>query len=141
YTAPAFESSNPRFSPDGKYLFFSSQRAGGSGSTWALRMDAPSGEASQLTDWPSGSWPRDGKFAVFTAPAADDSTENERTGDDPYAKMPATARPPFDAITKPVDPARFDGRHITHTRYKANGPGFLAGPRSAPRIRPQQLYT
>lgn len=29
YTAPGYESSSPRFSPDGKYLLFSSQRPGG----------------------------------------------------------------------------------------------------------------
>jgi dipeptidyl aminopeptidase/acylaminoacyl peptidase len=146
YTTPNTESSNPRFSPDGKYLFFSSQRAGGSGNTWAIRMDAPSGEATQTTDYPSGSWPRDARFAVFTAPAQEDSSEGApRTrggaGADPYARMQPAARPPYDAITKPVDPARFDGRHITHSRYKANGPGFLAGPRQAPVFRVQQLFT
>ncbi len=147
YTTPAFESSNPRFSADGKYLLFTSQRAGGSGATWAIRMDAPSGEATQLTDYPSGSWPRDGKFAVFTAPATTDSVPTVmagRGGDapaDPYARMQPMARPPFGAITKPVDPTRFDGRHITEARYKANGPGFLPGPRSERVIRPQQLFT
>ena len=30
-----------------------------------------------------------------------------------------------------VDPARFDGRQITEMRYKANGPGFIPGPREA----------
>jgi dipeptidyl aminopeptidase/acylaminoacyl peptidase len=53
--------------------------------------------------------------------------------------MAPTARPPFDAITKPVEPARFDGRHVTQQRYKANGQGFLAGPRQARVIRPAQL--
>jgi dipeptidyl aminopeptidase/acylaminoacyl peptidase len=146
YTAPAFESNNPRFSPDGKYLFFSSQRPGGTGNTWAIRMDAPSGEATQLTDWPSGSWTRDGKFAVFSAPATTDSaaTDSATSGGratDPYAKMPPVSRPPFGAITKPVDPARFDGRHITETRYKGNNIGFIPGPRTARVIRPQQLFT
>lgn len=144
YTAPAFESSSPRFSPDGKYLFFSSQRPGGSGNTWAIRMDAPSGEAMQLTDWPSGAWTRDGKFAVFAAPATVDSAAAPARGEreaDPYGRMEAMARPPFDAITKPVDPARFDGRHITAMRYKGNGIGFIASPRAAPRSRPAQLYT
>jgi dipeptidyl aminopeptidase/acylaminoacyl peptidase len=146
YTAPAFESSNPRFSPDGKYLFFSSQRPGGSGNTWAIRMDAPSGEATQLTDWPSGSWTRDGKFAVFSAPVSTDSaaTDSATTGGrgaDPYARMQPISRPPFGAITKPVDPTRFDGRHITETRYKGNNIGFIPGPRTARVIRPQQLFT
>ncbi|MBX3132644.1 MAG: S9 family peptidase [Gemmatimonadaceae bacterium] len=141
YTASAFESSSPRFSPDGKYLLFSSQRPGGSGNTWAIRMDAPSGEATQLENWPNGSWPRDGKFAVFSAPVATDSAPAAPAGPDPFARMQAMARPPFGAITKPVDPARFDGRHIVHQRYKANGPGFLPGARTAPQVRPQQLFT
>ena len=37
-------SSAPRFSPDGKYLFFTSTRPGGRGPTWALRLDQPGGE-------------------------------------------------------------------------------------------------
>ena len=41
YTSPGFESSNPRFSDDGKILYFTSQRPGGRGATWALRMDQP----------------------------------------------------------------------------------------------------
>ena len=71
YTTPNTESSNPRFSPDGKYLFFSSQRAGGQGNTWALRMDGPSGEAIQVSDYPSGSWTRDARFAVFSSAATE----------------------------------------------------------------------
>jgi dipeptidyl aminopeptidase/acylaminoacyl peptidase len=141
YTAPNTESSNPRFTPDGKYLLFNSQRAGGSGPVWALRMDAPSGEATQLTDYPGGSWTRDGKFAVFTSPATAEPGPTVERAADTYARMQPMARPPFGAITKPVDPARFDGRHITETRYKANGQGFLPGPREARVIRPQQLYT
>jgi len=60
---------------------------------------------------------------------------------DPFARMQPMARPPFGAVTKPVDPARFDGRHITEARYKANGQGFLPSPRQARVIRPQQLFT
>lgn len=151
YTAPATESSSPAFSPDGKYLFFSSQRAGGSGPRWAIRMDAPSGEATQVPDYPTGSWPRDGRFAVFSAAPGPDSASSgpraegprpEGASDaDPYGRMLPTARPPFGAITKPVDPARFDGRQITEARYKANGQGFLPGPREARVVRPQQLFT
>ena len=148
YTAPGYESSNPRFSPDGKYLFFSSQRPGGSGNSWAIRMDAPGGEAAQVENYPSGSWPRDGKFAVFSAAAEADSASGPRAGGrdggregDSFARMQPTARPPFGAITKPVVPERFDGRHIVHSRYKANGAGFLPGPRTAPEVRPQQLFT
>ena len=144
YTAPATESSSPSFSPDGKWLFFNSQRPGGTGNTWAIRMDAPGGEATQVADYPTGSWPRDGRFAVFAAaPTPDSATGGPRANADadPYARMGAMARPPFGAITKPVDPARFDGRHITETRYKANGTGFIPGPRQARAIRPAQLFT
>ena len=144
YTAPGYESSGPRFSPDGKYLFFSSSRPGGTGNTWAIRMDVPGGEAAQVADYPTGSWPRDGRFAVFAAPVTEDSANGAagRAGaTDPFARMQPMARPPFGAITKPVDPARFDGRHITEARYKANGQGFLPGPRQARVIRPQQLFT
>src|SRR5690606_28115111 len=52
----------------------------------------------------------------------------------------AISRPPYDAITRPLDSTRFDGMHITAQRYKANGAGFLASTRPAP-IRPQQLFT
>src|SRR5690606_15752322 len=72
YTSPSTESSNPSWSHDGKYLFFQSRRAGGEGSRWALRMDAPGGEASQLEDYPTGSVPRSGEFAVWTDPAPRD---------------------------------------------------------------------
>ncbi|MEY4607882.1 MAG: hypothetical protein RL625_99 [Gemmatimonadota bacterium] len=145
FTAPGYESSSPRFSPDGKYLFFSSNRPGGAsgaGNTWAIRMDVPGGEATQIADYPSGSWPRSGAFAVFAAPVTEDSAA-ARTGaaSDPYARMQPTARPPFGAITKPADPARFDGRHILDARYKANGQGFVPSARQARVFRPQQLFT
>lgn len=67
YTSPGYESSNPRFSPDGRYLFFTSNRPGGRGATWALRMDQPGGEATQIENYPTGSLPKDGSFAVFTS--------------------------------------------------------------------------
>src|SRR5690606_24236075 len=39
--------------------------------------------------------------------------------------IPPMARKPPSAITGPLDPRRFDGMHITDTRYKANGRGFV----------------
>ena len=50
------------------------------------------------------------------------------------------ARPPYGAITRPVDPARFDGRHIVELPYVANGPGFLPNPREARTYRPAQIW-
>jgi dipeptidyl aminopeptidase/acylaminoacyl peptidase len=150
YTSPSTESSNPRWSHDGKYLFFNSQRPGGEGSTWALRMDAPGGEAFQLEDYPTGSLPRDGSFAVFTAPASgedDDEDDDEEEGedgqgenDDPFARMQPMARPPFGSVTKPVDARRFDGRHVVDLGYKANGRGFVANRREAREYEPDQIW-
>src|SRR6476659_4593641 len=68
YTSPGTESSAPRWSPDGAYLFFTSKRDGGKGTTWALRMDQPGGEATQLDQYPSGSVPLDRSFAVCADP-------------------------------------------------------------------------
>lgn len=55
YTSPSFESANPRFSEDGKILYFTSQRPEVRGQNWALRMDEPSGEAYQPTGQPRAS--------------------------------------------------------------------------------------
>ena len=52
FTSPSTESSNPRWSPDGRYLIFTSQRTGGKGNTWMLRMDQPGGEAFQNEKYP-----------------------------------------------------------------------------------------
>jgi dipeptidyl aminopeptidase/acylaminoacyl peptidase len=136
YTSPAFESSNPRFSHDGKYLFFSSTRPGGRGSTWAIRLDQPAGEAFQVDGYPIGSMPRDQSFAVWS----EADTATSARGDDPFGTMQATARPPFGAITRPLDAKRFDGKHIVDFPYKANGRGFVANRRDARAWRPAQVW-
>jgi dipeptidyl aminopeptidase/acylaminoacyl peptidase len=138
-TSPGVESSTPRWSPDGKLLLFNSTRPGGKGRTWALHMDQPGGEAFEVDSLPAGSSPRDGRFIVWsegdTTRAAQDSTRR-----DPFARMQALARPPFGAITSPVDPARFDGRHLTEMQYKGNGIGFIAGPREARSYHAIQIW-
>ena len=140
YTSPSTESSAPRWSPDGRYLFFTSVRAGGKGNTWAIRMDAPGGEATQLETYPTGSTPADRRFAVWadadSAPAADSA----KLKDDPFGKMQPMARPPYDAITKPASAARFDGRHITDMRFKSNERGYVPSPKEARVWRPSQLW-
>jgi dipeptidyl aminopeptidase/acylaminoacyl peptidase len=138
YTSPSTESSSPRFTPDGKFLLFTSNRPGGRGNTWALRMDAPGGEAAQFETIPSGSMPISGAFAIFTGPARGDTAAPR--ANDPYARMQATARPPFGAITRPLDPTRFDGRHYVETPIKSNGRDYIANPREAWVSRPQQLW-
>src|SRR5205823_9692448 len=85
------------------------------------------------------SLPADMKFPVWSD-ADSVPADSARRADDPFAKMQSMARPPYGAITKPVDPARFDGRHVYDMRYKANDQGFLAGTREARRWRPAQIW-
>ncbi len=139
WTSPALESTAPRFSPDGKYLFFTSQRAGGKGSTWALRLDQPGGEAMQPDNYPTrGSAPASKGFLVWAE--APDDTAGATKPDARFERMLPMARPPVNAITRPVDPARFDGRHVTETRYKQNEQGFIPGPRVPRRWNPAQVW-
>ena len=140
FTSPSTESSNPRWSPDGKLLLFTSQRAGGRGTTWMLRMDQPGGEAFQDEKYPRlGSLTADNRLSVW---AEGDSIppDTARRADDPFARMQPMARPPYGAITKPTDPVRFDGRHIYDMTYKSNNTGFVPGRREARRWNPAQIY-
>jgi dipeptidyl aminopeptidase/acylaminoacyl peptidase len=138
YTAPGYESSNPRWSPDGRWLLFTSNRPGSRGRTWGLRMDQPGGEAVEIDSFPTGASPDNKRFVVTSEPVPPDTTSARPA--DSWAGMQAMARPPFGSITQPLDPKRFDGRHVTEIRYKANGQGFLPGPREARVIRPSQLW-
>ena len=146
WTSPGYESSNPRWSEDGKLLYFTSTRPGGRGSNWAIRLDEPAGEAFQPDSIPTaGAQPRDRSFAIYSVA---DTTGGRggrggRGGVGGPAVGPANlATPPVGSITKPVDPTRFDGRQIVNFPYKANGVGFIANsivpPRPAP--RPMQLF-
>ncbi|HEU6450316.1 MAG TPA: prolyl oligopeptidase family serine peptidase, partial [Gemmatimonadaceae bacterium] len=145
YTSPGTESSNPRFSPDGKLLYFDSRRPGGErgrgGRSWALRMDRPGGEAFQVLDAPpaSATYTRDGRIAVWSDVDADSSSADS-TKKDPWKEMQPMARPPYGAITRPVDARRFDGRHIVDERYKSNNSGFVPGPRHARVWRASQVH-
>lgn len=138
YTAPGYESSGPRWSPDGRWLHFNSERPGTRGRTWGLRMDQPFGEAVAIDSFPEGSLPASKRFVVTSEPIPADT--GARSDPDARAGMQPMARPPFGAITGPLDPKRFDGRHVTEMRYKANGQGFLPGPREARVYRPAQLW-
>ncbi|MBI3568778.1 MAG: S9 family peptidase [Gemmatimonadetes bacterium] len=150
WTSPGYESSNPRWSWDGKMLFFTSTRPGGRGPNWALRVDEASGEAFQPEHpEPVGSMPKDRSVIVYTAT---DTSPNAPTGGRGGrggfpGGMPeggrgagAMSTPPFGAITRPVDQSRFDGRQIVTFPYKANGFGYIANPAAAPvRPKPQQV--
>ena len=143
WTSPGYESSNPRWSEDGKLLYFTSTRPGGRGANWAIRLDEPAGEAFQPDSIPTaGAQPRDRSFSIYSV-ADTTGGRGGRGGRGGPAVGPANlATPPVGSITKPVDQARFDGRQIVNFPYKANGVGFIANsivpPRPAP--RPMQLF-
>ncbi|HEV8411358.1 MAG TPA: hypothetical protein VGQ30_12675, partial [Gemmatimonadaceae bacterium] len=59
-TAPAFESTAPRWSDDGKTLYFTSTRPGSRGNTWAVRMDE-GGEAFPAENAPAAGGGRGGR--------------------------------------------------------------------------------
>ena len=140
FTSPSTESSAPRWSPDGNYLFFTSSRAGGKGNTWAIRMDQPSGEATQIERYPQGSVPRDRRFAVWADADSASADDSASAKNDPYATMQPMARPPFGAVTRPTNAARFDGRQVVDQRYKSNDRGYVPGARAARVWRPSQLW-
>jgi dipeptidyl aminopeptidase/acylaminoacyl peptidase len=141
YTSSAFESSNPHFSPDGKYLFFTSKRPDSKGSRWALRMDAPGGEAFQMEDYPKAtSTSADNRVGIWTDTAAGPARDSAKHAAGPYATMGKFARPPIDAITKPVDPKRFDGMQFTDMRFKSNDAGFVASDSEPHRYTTSQIW-
>jgi dipeptidyl aminopeptidase/acylaminoacyl peptidase len=138
FTSPSVESSQPRWSPDGRLLLFSSMRPGSRGRTYALRMDRPGGEAFEYDSIPDGSVNAARTLLVWSEAPEPDTTKK---ADDPYGKMKDPAsRPPFGSITTPLNPARFDGRHYVDLPIVANGRGFLANPREARVFRPRQVW-
>jgi dipeptidyl aminopeptidase/acylaminoacyl peptidase len=156
-TAPAFESTAPRWSDDGNMLYFTSTRPGSKGTTWAVRMDqggeafpaeAPGGAAGGRGGRGGGrggfggatiAQPTDKSFTITAGNARGAGGRAGRGGgrgenanvelaanpNDPYAKMGPLARPPHGAITKPLNPARFDGRQFIDERTRSNDAGFL----------------
>jgi dipeptidyl aminopeptidase/acylaminoacyl peptidase len=137
YTSPSVESTQPRWSPDGRLLLFNSTRPGSKGRVYALRMDQPGGEAFEYDSIPGASVSADRRTMAWSEAVPEDTT---KAADDPYAKMRADSRPPFGAVTKPLDPARFDGRQYVDRPIVANGVGFLANRRTARVWRPTQIW-
>lgn len=120
-TSPTEESSGPRWSPDGALLAFSSSRGGDPNPIWFLRIDRPGGEAFHVegVEGPPVWSPDGSKIAYVKAPAGDDSDgggDGEARGADAREGWIAP-----DAVSRTLDPERFDGRVVTSIRYKRDG--------------------
>ena len=137
YTSPSVESTQPRWSPDGRLLLFNSTRPGSKAKVYALRMDQPGGEAFEYDSLPGASLSSDRRTMAWSEAVPEDTTKKPN---DPYEKMRADSRPPFGAITKPLEAARFDGRQYVDWPIVSNGQGFLANRRAARAWRPTQIW-
>src|SRR6266404_1541750 len=93
-TAEGVSSSHPRWSPDGKYLAFSSARNGGKNQVWLL--DRRGGEAQKLTDVAQGvndfEWSPDSARLVLIL--QDPKPEDAEAAKDKDKPAPAKPKPP-----------------------------------------------
>ncbi|SVA05871.1 uncharacterized protein METZ01_LOCUS58725 [marine metagenome] len=116
FTDPTEESSDPRWSPDGRTLSMQSRRGEDTNTTWFARVTSPGGEVYHIDGVDSAPvWSPDGEWiAYIKEPAPVDSASaadpNERRG---------WIAP--NAITHTLDATRFDGRVVTSMRYKRDG--------------------
>ncbi len=112
FTDPTRNSSSPRWSPDGQVLSFSSRRGDEDGTVWFIRVGGPGGEAYRIDGVRSTPiWsPDGGRIAFVTEPESDDERADRRA-----------RRVAPDAITRALDPKRFDGHVVTQRRYKRDG--------------------
>lgn len=102
--------SNPRWSPDGKYIAFTSKREEKNAQLYLLPTDG--GEAEKVTDLPPGVieepvWSPDGNFIAFTFRPQDEERREDKTEERKKAKR---SEPP---------------RVITRRHFRAEGEGFL----------------
>lgn len=104
YTTGEKRDTSPRWSPDGRYLAFLSDRAG-KRQLWLI--DTEGGEARQLTDVPNGAgdpaWAPDSRRLAFTGKVGEAYAEGKTSDGDTY-------KPP---------------RVFRRNRYKADGEGYL----------------
>lgn len=127
FSNEAFDATAPVWSPDGRLLAFSSQRGQDPNRIWFARVSAPGGEAFHIEGVRGPPiWSPDGRWIAFiAAPEEPRGTESRRAG----AVSP-------DAISRPADPARFDGHVITHLNHRRDGsPDPLPHPFALPRAQ------
>ena len=126
-TAPGFNASGPRFSPDGSLLAFTSRRAGGTdagGSLWFLRMDQP-GEAFQIPGVEGTPiFSPDNQWIAFTQATPPGERPPQPTADQTERKIGE----------------RFKGRILAWMGYRFDQRGYLPDPRDPYASPPDELY-
>ncbi len=129
-TSPAFSAADPRWSPDGRLLAFTSRRpARGApetdGDSWFLRMDEPAGEAFQIPG--------------VTAPPifSPDNRWIAMVRTDPLRKRPP--RTYASEFEKRLD-ERFQGHIYDWMNYRFDQRGYLPDPRDPEATPPRELW-
>jgi acylaminoacyl-peptidase len=119
FTSGAKHDSSPRWSPDGRWLAFVSDRQGEQGQLWVMPTDG--GEARKLTKMKNGAgdccWSPDGAWLAFISEIKLDGkiTEDEDTTTDPRAKE----------REKQDEAQRL--RQVTRLQFRWDGRGLLEG--------------
>ena len=128
-TSPSYSASNPRWSPDGSLLVFSSSRpnvdSNTSSSVWFLRMDGSGGEAFQVEGIDrTPVFSPDNRWIAMTRPT------------------PPTTQPDREELTENerLIEERFDGRAYDWMSYRFDRRGYLRDPRDPHATPSQELY-
>ncbi|MCC6163994.1 MAG: S9 family peptidase [Acidobacteria bacterium] len=118
FTSPTENSTNPRWSPDGALLAFTSRRDKDENTAWFARVGGAGGEAFHIDGVGADPvWSPDGKWIAYVkAPTRDKDGDGVA---DKKEEREGWIAP--DAVSKTLDAKRFDGRVVTSTRYKSNG--------------------
>jgi dipeptidyl aminopeptidase/acylaminoacyl peptidase len=126
-TTPGLEASNPRWTPDGSLIAFSSSRPGGNGESniWFIRMDGSAGEAFQIT-------------GLGGSPVMDPA--NQWIAFTKSTPPPPPLEPTYESEFERKTVERFDGRIYHWMNFRFDRRGYLADPSDPNATPPRELY-